>query len=239
MSDSEQPGETDAADTPDIGLDGLLNVEWVDRAALEPNEYNPSVSDGTNRDVLKNSIIDNGWTQPLLVKADGTIINGESRWFVSRHPDIADDGSLTPEDVPAGHIPVHVLPMDDKQAMAATFQHNAATGTHDRDSVTDLVQELDETEWALDRLEMSDAELSVAEETSVDVSDVDFDDDSDAGAFTETVSFEVSDMDALDDALGEVSADRLLALARFVIETELYEDVEGVESPDWSDVPDL
>ena len=229
MQDEQQDVTTD--------LDGPLDVEWVPRAALEPNSYNPSVSDGVDREVLKNSIIDNSWTQPILVQPDGTIINGESRWFVARHPDIADNPDLTPDGVDAGYVPVVVRDMTDKEAMAATYQHNAATGTHDEQAVVNVVQGTDDVEWALDRLEMEEAELEIQEETGTDVSDIEFDQDTDPGAYTETVNYNVSNPDAVRNRLGRITGDRLVSLARFIVETELYDDVD-VPEPEWDNIPD-
>ncbi len=232
MSDDTQAFETD------VELDGELDVTWVPRLALEPNEYNPSVSDGVNREVLKNSIIDSGWTQPLIVQSDGTIINGESRWFVARHPDIREDESLTPDGVDAGHIPVYVLPGGEKRAMAATYQHNAATGSHAKADVAELVRGIDDMEWALERLEMDAEELDVIEETGEDVSDVEFEDDVDPGAYTESIEFEVENKEMLNELCGRLDAQQLTKLARFIVETAMHEVVD-VEDPDWSDVPDV
>lgn len=224
--------------TDDIELGGSLDVEWVPRLALEPNEYNPSQSDGTNREVLKKSIVDNSWTQPLLVQPDGTIINGESRWFVARHPDIQEEESLTPDGIDAGYVPVYVLDGGKKQAMAATYQHNAATGSHDKEAVAELVRETEDIEWALDRLEMEESELEVLEETGEDISDVDFENDTDRGAYTETVEYDVSQTDQLEDICGSIDAQTLVKLARFIVETGLHEEVDAPD-PDWSDVPDV
>lgn len=229
--------DTDGA-TNDIELDGELDVTWVPRASLSPNEYNPSTSDGTTREVLKKSIMDNGFTQPLLVQSDGTIINGESRWFVARHPDIREDESLTPDGVDAGYVPVYVLDGGEKEAMVATYQHNAATGSHDKEDVAELVRETDDIEWALDRLEMDEEELDVLEETGEDISDVDFDTDTDAGAYTETVEFDVSNRELLAEMCGTIDAQRLVKLARFIVETGLHEEVDAPD-PDWSNVPDV
>jgi hypothetical protein len=223
---------------PTVDADTELPVTWVERSELSPPEWNVNEASGTNREVLKQSIKTAGWTQPILAQPDGTIVHGESRWFVSRHPDIRDDESLTPDGVPAAHIPVHIVEMSDKDAMAATYQHNAATGSHNPDAVADLVMGMDEMDRALDKLSMDESELVVQEETGTDVSDVEFTDETSDGAFTEMVSFAVSDPDAVTEQLGEVSTQRLLALCRFIVETDLHERIPEVPDPVWDEIPD-
>lgn len=216
---------------------GGLGVRWLPRDSLDTNEYNPSEQSGTDREVLKNSIIDTGWTRPILIRPDRTIVDGESRWFVSRHPDIREDDSLTPNNVPAGHVPVLVVGHGREDAMAATFQINTATGSHDEQAVVDVLEDLDDTEYGLDRIEMAPSELEIAEETGEDVSDVSFDESSDRGAYTETVEFNVADEKAIETHIDEITGERLAELARFILETASYEAV-SVDPPDWDNVPE-
>lgn len=230
--------DTDAMPDEISSLDAETDITWVNRDRLCENDYNPVVMSGVEREVLKQSLLDNGWTRPLIVTTDYTLVDGESRWFVSRHPDIRENESLTPDGVPAGHVPVFVTDADEKSNMGTTFQMNHAVGEHDTAQLATVLNNLNDTDAGLERLEMDAADLDVATETETDVSDVDFTAETERGAFTEQIAFTVSDADAIRDTIGEVTTETLTALARFIIETELYRNASDADTPCWEDIPD-
>ena len=55
-------------------LKPLQNVQFVDRDALKPNNYNPNKVSEQNLELLVQSILTNGWTMPIVVRPDFTII---------------------------------------------------------------------------------------------------------------------------------------------------------------------
>ena len=61
----------------------LGSLQWVDRDKLKPNDYNPNKVSRDNLDLLTQSILTNGWTLPIVVRPDYTIIDGFHRWTVS------------------------------------------------------------------------------------------------------------------------------------------------------------
>ena len=61
----------------------LKTLEWVDRNKLKANDYNPNVVSKDNLKLLTHSILTNGWTLPIVVRPDYTIIDGYHRWLVS------------------------------------------------------------------------------------------------------------------------------------------------------------
>jgi hypothetical protein len=69
----------------DIHFNQLV-VEWVPRDTLFPNSYNPNRMTWTARNLLKVSVIEDGWTQPIVVLPNRTIVDGEQRWAVSGMP---------------------------------------------------------------------------------------------------------------------------------------------------------
>ena len=61
----------------------LSTLEWVDRQLLKPNDYNPNKVSKENLKLLTQSILTNGWTLPIVVRPDYTIIDGFHRWTVA------------------------------------------------------------------------------------------------------------------------------------------------------------
>ena len=60
----------------------LSTLQWVDRAQLKANDYNPNKVSEDNLKLLVQSILINGWTLPIVVRPDYTIIDGFHRWTV-------------------------------------------------------------------------------------------------------------------------------------------------------------
>lgn len=61
----------------------LSTLQWVDRDRVKPNDYNPNKVSKQNLELLKQSILTNGWTLPIVVRPDFTIIDGFHRWTVA------------------------------------------------------------------------------------------------------------------------------------------------------------
>lgn len=101
----------------------LENVVWRNREELSPNDYNPNRVAPPELKLLKISILEDGWTQPIVINPDMTIVDGFHRWTVSGHKEIFD---LTQGNVPT----VMVKPRDKAQQKMATIRHNRARGTH-------------------------------------------------------------------------------------------------------------
>lgn len=57
----------------------LKNLHFVDREKLKANDYNPNKVSKENLELLKQSILTNGWTLPIVVRPDYTIIDGFHR----------------------------------------------------------------------------------------------------------------------------------------------------------------
>ena len=45
-------------------------VQWVDRNTLNANDYNPNFVAPPELQLLKTSIIEDGWTQPIVILSD-------------------------------------------------------------------------------------------------------------------------------------------------------------------------
>lgn len=113
----------------------LENIVWRNREELKPNNYNPNKVAPPELKLLKISILEDGWTQPIVINPDMTIVDGFHRWTVSGHKEIY---SLTNGKVPT----VMVNPKDKSQQQMATIRHNRARGTHGVLEMSNIVSEM-------------------------------------------------------------------------------------------------
>jgi ParB-like chromosome segregation protein Spo0J len=110
-------------------------VEWVDPAQLRANDYNPNRVFSPEMALLKRSILENGWTQPVVATSDGTIVDGFHRWTLASSD--ADIIAFSKNLVPCVRVEVSRA-----AAMAATVRHNRARGKHGVLKMADIVTEL-------------------------------------------------------------------------------------------------
>lgn len=111
-------------------------VEWIDPAALHANDYNPNRVFGPEMKLLRQSILDCGWTQPIVARRDGEIIDGFHRWTLATGD--ADIRAMT-----GGLCPVvFVEDLSREQQMIATVRHNRARGQHGVLRMAEIVRSL-------------------------------------------------------------------------------------------------
>lgn len=113
----------------------LSSLQWVDRTRLRANDYNPNKVSEENLQLLVQSILTNGWTLPIVVRPDYTIIDGFHRWTVSgREPLLSKLG---------GKVPVVIVQHDSEaEDMYGTITHNRARGTHLLEPMKVIVKKL-------------------------------------------------------------------------------------------------
>ena len=113
----------------------LASLQWIDRNKLKPNDYNPNKVSRENLELLKQSILTNGWTLPIVARPDLTIIDGFHRWTVSgEEPLFAKLG---------GKVPVVIVKHEDEaEDMYGTITHNRARGTHLLEPMKAIVKKL-------------------------------------------------------------------------------------------------
>ena len=113
----------------------LASLQWVDRDMLRPNNYNPNRVSEENLRLLVQSIETNGWTLPIVVRPDYTIIDGFHRWTVAgREPLRTKLG---------GKVPVVIVNHNDHaEDMYGTITHNRARGTHLLEPMKAIIKEL-------------------------------------------------------------------------------------------------
>ncbi len=114
----------------------LGSLQWVDRTMLHANDYNPNKVSEENLRLLTQSILTNGWTLPIVVRPDYTIIDGFHRWTVSgREPLLSKLG---------GKVPVVIVDHhgDESADVYGTITHNRARGTHLLEPMKAIVKKL-------------------------------------------------------------------------------------------------
>tara|TARA_R100000995_G_scaffold81242_1_gene53874 strand:- start:3473 stop:4018 length:546 start_codon:yes stop_codon:yes gene_type:complete len=110
-------------------------VKWESRDILKPNNYNPNRVAPKELELLKISIIENGWTQPIVANMNKEIVDGYHRWTVSADERVS---SLTNGLVPV----VYLKRMDRVTTQMATIRHNRARGTHLVLNMAEIIKEM-------------------------------------------------------------------------------------------------
>lgn len=113
----------------------LASLKWVERSTVKPNDYNPNKVSKQNLELLKQSILTNGWTLPIVVRPDMTIIDGFHRWTVA--------GEEPLKSMLEDKVPVVIVEHKDKAGnIYGTVTHNRARGTHLLGPMKAIVKEL-------------------------------------------------------------------------------------------------
>lgn len=113
-----------------IGTDDqpLSKIQWLHREYLVPNGWNPNKQAPAETDLLEISILEDGWTQPIVAlevegEEDLIIIDGFHRHHVSGRKKILE--------MTEGYIPVVILRAENEaHKQMSTIRHNRARGTH-------------------------------------------------------------------------------------------------------------
>ena len=131
-----------------------LNIILVDRDMLQANNYNPNHVSKDKMELLKQSIIDNGFCFPIVTiwseeDEKYIIIDGFHRYTI-----------CMPEWLDIKQVPIVVLEHDISKRMTATVQFNKARGVHQVDLDADIVRNL---------LEQGKDELYISEHLGIDI----------------------------------------------------------------------
>jgi hypothetical protein len=100
----------------------VSNVRWRAAEELTANDYNPNRVAPPERELLILSILEDGWTQPIVILPDGTIVDGFHRWTVSRDPRLMARYY--------GMVPTVEIDADRVHRKMSTVRHNRARGIH-------------------------------------------------------------------------------------------------------------
>lgn len=113
-----------------------LHTLLVSRDLIQANDYNPNSVPEEKMELLRQSIVDNGFCFPIVTIYDAdlekfVVIDGFHRYLIS--------GSRW---LDLKHVPIVVLDHDITKRMAATWQFNKARGIHQIDLDADLIRAL-------------------------------------------------------------------------------------------------
>jgi ParB-like chromosome segregation protein Spo0J len=113
----------------------LSTLQWVDRDNIKPNNYNPNKVSRENLNLLTQSILSNGWTLPIVVRTDLTIIDGFHRWTVSGEEPLKTQLN--------GKVPIVIVKHNDEAGdIYGTVTHNRARGTHLLEPMKNIIKML-------------------------------------------------------------------------------------------------
>lgn len=128
-----------------------LEIEYVTPDSIYPNAYNPNRQSEREFELLCSSMLEDGFTTPVLVhKATREIVDGEHRWRAAQQLGLKE-------------IPVVFVDMTNEQMRISTLRHNRARGAEDIEMTVKILQDLRELgalDHAVDSLGISDREMA-------------------------------------------------------------------------------
>ena len=109
------------------------SIEWIHRDELTANDYNPNSVAAPELQLLKHSILADGWTQPIVINPDMEIVDGYHRWTVSGEKELLErDGGLVPVAM--------ISPVSREDQKMSTVRHNRARGSHSIVKMSEILE---------------------------------------------------------------------------------------------------
>lgn len=122
-------------------------VLWVPCEAVQANDYNPNSVAPTEMQLLELSILEDGYTQPIvtfLTEEGREVVDGFHRNRVGKESDQVKERVM-------GYLPVVTINEnrgDKGDRMAATIRHNRARGKHKVEAMSEIVMDLKKRNWS-------------------------------------------------------------------------------------------
>lgn len=122
-------------------------ILWVKNEEVLANDYNPNSVAPPEMELLKTSIMTDGYTQPIVTFPEddiNTVIDGFHRSRVGK-----EDEEIKKRVY--GYVPITIIrpTQEDKgDRMASTIRHNRARGKHKIDGMSEIVLELKRRNWS-------------------------------------------------------------------------------------------
>lgn len=139
----------------------VYKVIAVEVEKIQANAYNPNSVASPEMKLLYESILNDGYTMPIvcyyLPEIDKyEIVDGFHRYtIIKKHKDIFDREE--------GKLPVVIIDKDITNRMASTIRHNRARGSHSVDLMSNIVAEL---------LEMGKSDKWIAKHLGMDADEL-------------------------------------------------------------------
>ena len=126
-------------------------IQWIPISEVQANDYNPNNVAPPEMELLRLSIMADGYTQPIVGSREDdriVVVDGFHRNRVGREcPDVAARIK--------GYLPVVQIrteQTDRSDRMASTVRHNRARGKHSIDGMAEIVLELKRRNWSSEKI---------------------------------------------------------------------------------------
>lgn len=122
-------------------------VRWIPADTLRANDYNPNSVAPPEMRLLQLSIMQDGYTQPIVAWPDGDgfeVVDGFHRHRIGREVGVVRKRVM-------GRLPIAVINAErtaKEDRIAATIRHNRARGKHSVDAMSDIVVDLARRNWS-------------------------------------------------------------------------------------------
>lgn len=128
-------------------------VKWVKNDVIVANDYNPNKVAPPEMELLEVSIMNDGYTQPIVTwnnheKNKIEVIDGFHRNRVGKESKIVNKRVM-------GYLPIvntRTSQSDKNDRIASTIRHNRARGKHQVDAMSEIVIELKNRNWTNKRI---------------------------------------------------------------------------------------
>jgi ParB-like chromosome segregation protein Spo0J len=126
-------------------------VRWVKSDNVRANDYNPNSVAPPEMKLLELSILEDGYTQPIVTNLEEdvrVVIDGFHRNRVGRESD-------TVRQRIRGYLPVvqiRASQQSKENRMASTIRHNRARGKHQVEAMTNIVLDLRRRNWSNEKI---------------------------------------------------------------------------------------
>ena len=126
-------------------------VKWVLAENVIANDYNPNKVAPPEMELLEVSIMNDGYTQPVVTFPNNgkiEVVDGFHRTRVSKESKIVRERVL-------GYTPTVIIrkeQSDKNDRIASTIRHNRARGKHQVDAMSEIILELKNRNWKNERI---------------------------------------------------------------------------------------
>lgn len=182
-------------------------VEWVRNEKVVANDYNPNKVAPPEMQLLEVSIMNDGYTQPIVTFPDEDkieVVDGFHRTRVGKESKIINSRVM-------GYLPVVSIRQSAQgksDRIASTIRHNRARGKHQVSAMSEIVIELKNRNWNNDRIAR---ELGMDEDEILRLCQVagleDLFKDSDFSKAWEPANYVDEDFEAITDEVPDESFD--------------------------------
>lgn len=126
-------------------------VLWVKNEEVVANDYNPNKVAPPEMQLLEVSILEDGYTQPIVTwknEGNNEVVDGFHRSRVGKESEIVKNRIN-------GYLPVVTIndsQTDKNNRIASTIRHNRARGKHQINAMSEIVLELKNRNWKNERI---------------------------------------------------------------------------------------